>query len=51
LLGRRSDDQEGNDGKAGRNTGSSRKHLAAVAARPVDTRRAACRNQRRIEFG
>ena len=51
LLGRRLDDQEGDDGKASRNTGSRCKHLAAVAARPVDARRAACRNQRSIEFG
>jgi hypothetical protein len=51
LPGRRSDDQKGNNGKPCRNTRGSRKHLATMAARPIDARRAACRNQRSIEFG
>jgi hypothetical protein len=51
LFRLRSDDQENGDGQASRYTRSRRKHLAAVAARPIDACRAACRNQSGIEFG
>jgi len=51
IVEGRSDDQEGNESKTSGNTCGGGQHLAAMAARSVDTSRAACRDQRGVKLG